>query len=175
MTEWALKKMTPYPNCKEKFRKTWPETWILRRSTAQSTRCLWKSKDVTYITRRLRRTTPQDSSSWSDFSKFLLTIWVGRHFFQSLYESFILQSDNIFEIKSGSRNLLRPKNRFFGRSKFDRLSELLPFKINSQFGGTEMYDPFNTPHGQGNQQLGLQTGTTARPVPMLTLHTPLCS
>jgi hypothetical protein len=28
--------------------------------------------------------------------------------------------------------------------------------------GTQLYDPFNTPHAQGNVQLGLQTGTAAQ-------------
>ena len=32
--------------------------------------------------------------------------------------------------------------------------------INGQYG-TQLYDPFNSPHATGNLQLGLQTGTTA--------------
>ena len=32
--------------------------------------------------------------------------------------------------------------------------------INGQYG-TQIYDPFNTPHAQGNLTLGLQTGTNA--------------
>jgi hypothetical protein len=31
--------------------------------------------------------------------------------------------------------------------------------INGRFGGTQTYDPFNSPHAQGNLNLGLDTGT----------------
>src|SRR5580693_8249661 len=33
--------------------------------------------------------------------------------------------------------------------------------INGQWGGTQLYDPFNTPHARGNLQLGLQTFASA--------------
>ncbi len=33
--------------------------------------------------------------------------------------------------------------------------------INGASGGTQLYDPFNTPHAQGNLHLGLQTGDGA--------------
>ncbi len=33
--------------------------------------------------------------------------------------------------------------------------------INGDYGGTQLYDPFNTPHAQGNLHLGLQTGDDA--------------
>jgi hypothetical protein len=33
--------------------------------------------------------------------------------------------------------------------------------INGYYGGTQLYDPFNTPHAQGNLDLGLQTGANA--------------
>jgi len=33
--------------------------------------------------------------------------------------------------------------------------------INGQNGGTQLYDPFNTPHAQGNLDLGLQPGKNA--------------
>lgn len=33
--------------------------------------------------------------------------------------------------------------------------------INGKFGGSQLYDPFNTPHAQGNLTLGLQTGGDA--------------
>ena len=33
--------------------------------------------------------------------------------------------------------------------------------INGAYGGTQLYDPFNSPHATGNLQLGLQTGQSA--------------
>lgn len=33
--------------------------------------------------------------------------------------------------------------------------------MNGMYGGTQLYDPFNTPHARGNLQLGLQTGQNA--------------
>jgi hypothetical protein len=33
--------------------------------------------------------------------------------------------------------------------------------INGLFGGTQIYDPFNAPHAQGNLKLGLQAGNSA--------------
>ena len=34
--------------------------------------------------------------------------------------------------------------------------------INGRYGGTQLYDPFNTSNTQGNLQLGLQTGYAAQ-------------
>jgi hypothetical protein len=37
------------------------------------------------------------------------------------------------------------------------IGELHGILINGNYGGTQLYDPFNSPHASGNLHLGLQT------------------